>query len=178
MLFYPYQRQGGAGMDIRRIESGKRDFLPLLLLGDEQEDMIDRYLDRGTLLALYDGGLRAVCVVTKEAPACSRSKIWPWSRPFSARLRRAMGSACGRRLPDRRRDMLLVAPGTVPSPSPSTGPAVPGKPPGPQFLPSILRPPHIRRGAAFVGHGIFVHGALSGKGGAAENQRRRLYHTV
>ena len=55
-------------MDIRRIESGKRDFLPLLLLGDEQEDMIDRYLDRGTLLALYDGGLRAVCVVTKEAP--------------------------------------------------------------------------------------------------------------
>ena len=49
-------------MDIRRIESGKRDFLPLLLLGDEQEDMIDRYLDRGTLLALYDGGLRAVCV--------------------------------------------------------------------------------------------------------------------
>lgn len=37
-------------MDIRRIESGKRDFLPLLLLGDEQEDMIDRYLDRGTLL--------------------------------------------------------------------------------------------------------------------------------
>ena len=55
-------------MDIRRIESGRRDFLPLLLLGDEQEDMIDRYLDRGTLLALYDGGLRAVCVVTKEAP--------------------------------------------------------------------------------------------------------------
>ena len=42
-------------MDIRRIESGKRDFLPLLLLGDEQEDMIDRYLDRGTRLALYDG---------------------------------------------------------------------------------------------------------------------------
>ena len=34
-------------MDIRRIESGKRDFLPLLLLGDEQEDMIDRYLDAG-----------------------------------------------------------------------------------------------------------------------------------
>ena len=55
-------------MDIRRIESGRRDFLPLLLLGDEQEDMIDRYLDRGTLLALYDGGLRAVCVVTEEAP--------------------------------------------------------------------------------------------------------------
>ena len=85
MLFYPYQRQGGAGMDIRRIESGKRDFLPLLLLGDEQEDMIDRYLDRGTLLALYDGGLRAVCVVTKEAPGwtcrCRCHRKWPASLP-------------------------------------------------------------------------------------------------
>ena len=55
-------------MEFRRIEAEKRNFLPLLLLGDEQEDMIDRYLDRGVLTALYDGGLRAVCVVTEEAP--------------------------------------------------------------------------------------------------------------
>ena len=150
MLFYPYQRQGGAGMDIRRIESGKRDFLPLLLLGDEQEDMIDRYLDRGTLLALSAPGLRP-----------------------------GHGSACGRRLPDRRRDTPPGGHrGQCPHPPLLPGLRVPGKPPGPQFLPSILRPPHIRRGAAFVGHCIFVHGALSGKGGAAENQRRRLYHTV
>ena len=47
-------------MEFRRIEAEKRNFLPLLLLGDEQEDMIDRYLDRGVLTALYDGGLRAV----------------------------------------------------------------------------------------------------------------------
>ena len=51
---------------IQKITEKKRDFLPLLLLGDEQEDMIERYLDRGTLLALYDDGLRAVCVVTDE----------------------------------------------------------------------------------------------------------------
>ena len=55
-------------MEFRRIEAEKRNFLPLLLRGDEQEDMIDRYLDRGVLTALYDGGLRAVCVVTEEAP--------------------------------------------------------------------------------------------------------------
>ena len=55
-------------MEFRRIEAEKRNFLPLLLLGDEQEDMIDRYLDRGVLTALYDGGLRAVCVVTEEGP--------------------------------------------------------------------------------------------------------------
>lgn len=54
-------------MEIRQIPENKRYFLPLLLLGDEQEDMIWRYLDRGTLLALYDGGrLRTVAVVTDE----------------------------------------------------------------------------------------------------------------
>jgi len=56
-------------MEFRTISDNKRDFLPLLLLGDEQEDMVGRYLDRGTLYALYDGGrLRAVCVVTEEGP--------------------------------------------------------------------------------------------------------------
>ncbi len=53
-------------MEFRAISDNKRGFLPLLLLGDEQEEMILRYLDRGTLWALYDGGLRAVCVVTEE----------------------------------------------------------------------------------------------------------------
>ncbi|MCI9555109.1 MAG: GNAT family N-acetyltransferase [Oscillibacter sp.] len=54
-------------MEFRVISDNKRALLPLLLLGDEQEEMIDRYLDRGTLWALYDGGvLRCVCVVTEE----------------------------------------------------------------------------------------------------------------
>ncbi len=53
-------------MEFCKISDNKRNFLPLLLLGDEQESMIGRYLDRGTLWALYDGGLRAVCVVTEE----------------------------------------------------------------------------------------------------------------
>lgn len=53
-------------MEFRTINDNRPDFLPLLLLGDEQEDMIARYLNRGTLWALYDGELRAVCVVTEE----------------------------------------------------------------------------------------------------------------
>ncbi len=54
-------------MEFQTISDNKRDFLPLLLLGDEQEDMINRYLDRGTLWTLVDGGvLQAVCVVTEE----------------------------------------------------------------------------------------------------------------
>ncbi len=53
-------------MEIRKITDGKKRFLPLLLLGDEQESMIDRYLGRGTLYVLDDGGVKSVCVVTDE----------------------------------------------------------------------------------------------------------------
>ena len=45
-------------MEIRKITSCKKDYLPLLLLGDEQESMIDRYLERGTLYALLTKALR------------------------------------------------------------------------------------------------------------------------
>ena len=34
-------------MNIREIHENKKQFLPLLLLADEQENMIDRYLERG-----------------------------------------------------------------------------------------------------------------------------------
>ncbi len=51
---------------IKRVESGKKDFLDLLLLADEQESMIDKYLERGELFALYDSGLKGACVVTQE----------------------------------------------------------------------------------------------------------------
>lgn len=53
-------------MEIKIIESNKKDFLDLLLLADEQENMIDRYLNRGKLFALYDDGLKSICVVTDE----------------------------------------------------------------------------------------------------------------
>lgn len=38
----------------------------LLLLADEQEDMIDRYLAKGTMHVLDDGGAKAECIVTDE----------------------------------------------------------------------------------------------------------------
>ena len=54
-------------MNIRTVTQNKKDYLPLLLLGDEQETMIDRYLERGTLYVLEeDGAARALCVVTDE----------------------------------------------------------------------------------------------------------------
>ena len=53
-------------MEIRKIETDKKQYLDLLLLADEQEDMIDRYLERGTMYVLEDGGVKAQCVVTDE----------------------------------------------------------------------------------------------------------------
>lgn len=53
-------------MDIRLVTGDKRRYMPLLLLADEQEDVIDPYLDRGDLFALHDPEVRAVCVVTDE----------------------------------------------------------------------------------------------------------------
>ncbi len=45
------------------VSRNKKKFLDLLLLGDEQESMIDRYLEQGDLFTLYDGDLKSVCVV-------------------------------------------------------------------------------------------------------------------
>jgi GNAT superfamily N-acetyltransferase len=51
---------------IVEVTEGKKQYLDLLLLADEQEDMIDRYLGRGTMYVLEDGGVRCECVVTDE----------------------------------------------------------------------------------------------------------------
>lgn len=53
-------------MVIKKIETDKKHYLGLLLLADEQEDMVDRYLERGTMYVLEDNGVRAECVVTDE----------------------------------------------------------------------------------------------------------------
>ena len=50
-------------MKIEKITENKKQFLDLLLLADESENMIDRYLPIGDLFALYDDELKSVCIV-------------------------------------------------------------------------------------------------------------------
>ncbi len=50
-------------MKIEVITNNKKQFLDLLLLADEQENMIDKYLPNGDMFALYDSGLKSICVV-------------------------------------------------------------------------------------------------------------------
>ena len=47
-------------------EEDKRNYFDLLLSADEQPSMIEKYLGRGTMYALEDDGVNAVCVVTDE----------------------------------------------------------------------------------------------------------------
>lgn len=74
-------------MHIAEVTDDKKQYMGLLLLADEEERMIRRYLDRGTMYALWDGGVKAVCVVTDEGggileikniavdPACRRQGL-------------------------------------------------------------------------------------------------------
>ena len=62
-------------MEIRKIDYNKKEYLELLLLADEQESMVDRYLERGDMYVLYDSGAaKAVCVVTEESEEILESK--------------------------------------------------------------------------------------------------------
>ena len=53
-------------MLIQEIDENKKRYLHLLLLADEQENMVDRYLERGTMYVLDDNGVKAECIVTDE----------------------------------------------------------------------------------------------------------------
>ena len=53
-------------MRIIEITENKKQYLDLLLLADEQEDMIDRYLEKGRMYVLDDNGVRCECVITGE----------------------------------------------------------------------------------------------------------------
>jgi len=43
-------------MEIREIKENKKDFMDLLFLADEQEEMIDKYLDKGRMFVLFENG--------------------------------------------------------------------------------------------------------------------------
>lgn len=53
-------------MEFLKIENNKKRYIDLLLLGDEDEKMIDKYLERGEMYILDDNGIKAECVVTNE----------------------------------------------------------------------------------------------------------------
>ena len=53
-------------MEIKEVKHNKKQYLSLLLLADEQEDMVERYIERGTMYVLVDDGVKCECIVTDE----------------------------------------------------------------------------------------------------------------
>ena len=56
-------------MKIREVNKNKKQFISLLLLADEQESMVDCYLEKGTMYVIEDNDVKAECVVTDEGNA-------------------------------------------------------------------------------------------------------------
>lgn len=53
-------------MRIIEVTENKKEYLDLLLLADEQEDMVDRYINCGRMFVLDDNGIKCECVITDE----------------------------------------------------------------------------------------------------------------
>ncbi|MBR3934225.1 MAG: GNAT family N-acetyltransferase [Clostridia bacterium] len=53
-------------MNITEIKINKKKYLDLLLIADEQESMIDLYLERGNMFVLNDNGVKGCIVITIE----------------------------------------------------------------------------------------------------------------
>ncbi len=106
-------------MTIKKILNGKKRYLELLLLADEQESMIDRYLDRGEMYVLLEEMTaskknRRRCASSPMRAAASWSlKIWPSRRTLAARNRPEDDYVSGGDVPGNV-DMLQVGTGDVP----------------------------------------------------------------
>lgn len=63
-------------MEVIRITDRKKEYLPLLLLADEEEHMVDRYLDRGDMFVFTDKGeVVGECVVVADGNGCELKNL-------------------------------------------------------------------------------------------------------
>ena len=62
-------------MIIREVKKNKKQYWDLLFLADEQESMIEKYLDSGRMFVMEESGcVTAECVVTKEEDGVAEIK--------------------------------------------------------------------------------------------------------
>ena len=53
-------------MKVELICENREKFMDLLLLADEQEDMVRKYINKGEMFALFDENLVSICIVIEE----------------------------------------------------------------------------------------------------------------
>lgn len=102
-------------MRIEKVTENKKQFLDLLLLADEGEDMIDKYLHDGDLYALYDDDLKSVCVVLPiDSDTCELKNIATYEKDQGKGYGRALISFISD-LYKKDYKTMLVGTGEVPS---------------------------------------------------------------
>lgn len=95
-------------MRIEKIIENKKPFLDLLLLADESEYMIDKYLDSGDLFALYDDDLKSICVVVPiNSDTCELKNIATYEKYQGKGYGRALIEFISDFYKDRFRTMLV-----------------------------------------------------------------------
>lgn len=63
-------------MEEKQILEGKKAYLPLLLLADESEEMLDKYLDSGDMFVFSENGaVVGECVVLAENGICELKSL-------------------------------------------------------------------------------------------------------
>ena len=60
------KRRISSAVEIREVNKDMKQYLALLMSADEQENMIDRYIERGRMFVLWDDGAKGECVITDE----------------------------------------------------------------------------------------------------------------
>lgn len=53
-------------MQFIEVTNNRKQYMPLLLLADEQEEMVNLYINQGTMHVLDDHGIKCECIVTNE----------------------------------------------------------------------------------------------------------------
>lgn len=101
-------------MKIEKINDNKKQFLDLLLLADESENMIDKYLSSGDLFVLYDDDLKSACVVVPiDYETCELKNIATYEKYHGKGYGKALISYVSDYYRDRYKAML-VGTGEVP----------------------------------------------------------------
>ena len=73
-------------MRIIEVKEDKKQYLDLLLLADEQENMIDRYLDKGKCMCLMIMGLNASASLPMKEMMCLKSRTLQLFQTIKAKV--------------------------------------------------------------------------------------------
>jgi len=75
-IFGSYTEREAPRMNVIRITDHKKEYLQLLLLADEEESMVDRYLESGDMFVFTENGeVIGECVVVADETGCELKNL-------------------------------------------------------------------------------------------------------